>query len=593
MYCYRCGLLNVDDAQFCINCHAELKRHVEESLPQDASSFEQELATAQEFIRRLRRYVPPIVAEYTLHDPKRLRGERREVAVLIADAVNFTPLSASLDAEAVFDLINDLLSRLVSCVHRYDGMVDKFTGDGLLAVFGAPVANENDTEMAVRAALDMQIAAAEFAPIARAQVGAPLQIRIGIHTGLVTAGILGTQEQAAYTVIGETVNMAARLESLATPGHIIVSTRVHAQTQALFDFQERGSIQVKGFDQPITIYEVIQRRAAPASTRGIPGVSTVFLGRETELSVLQESLKTFLAQGEGAFVVVQGEAGMGKSRLVTEWLKSVDAQTVKVSRGRGLPYVQGVGYGIFRSLLEDAVKHYASGTRVERWLSPRLRPFLKQIVGLPLTAEEALPLNALEPERIKQLTALALREWVAGEARESPSILILEDFHWADDLSRDVLQTLYPLTTEAPVIVCIVTRPTPEKTLGLSEAQPYRLIKVNPLTPEQSRALLAHHIDLAGLPAPIIETILTHAEGNPFYIEEFVRMLIEKELLRLVDTRWHVTSAVASQNVEVPISLRALMMARVDRLPENLRHVLRDAAVILSLIHISEPTRPY
>jgi len=174
--------------------------------------------------------------------------------------VNFTHLSASLDAESVFGLINDLLNRLVACVHRYDGVVDKFTGDGLMAVFGAPIAHENDPELAVRAALDMQKAAAEFEPIARAQLGAPLPIRIGSHSGLVVAGIIGTQEQAAYTVIGETVNLAARLEALAQPGHTLVSSRVYHQTRALFNFQAMGTTQVKGVTQPVAVYKTIGDR---------------------------------------------------------------------------------------------------------------------------------------------------------------------------------------------------------------------------------------------------------------------------------------------------------------------------------------------
>ena len=165
-------------------------------------ALRRELTETREAVNRLRRYVPSVVAEGVLHDQERLRGESREVTVLFADAVSFTHLSASLDAESIFNLINDLLSRLVECVHRYDGMVDKFTGDGLMAVFGAPSAHENDPELAVRAALDMQKAALEFESIARAQLGAPLQIRIGIHGGPAVAGIIGTQEQAAYTVIG-------------------------------------------------------------------------------------------------------------------------------------------------------------------------------------------------------------------------------------------------------------------------------------------------------------------------------------------------------------------------------------------------------
>jgi len=208
MYCYRCGSLNADQAQRCYRCSTELRAPASDPNA-DTQRLEQALADARASIDRLSRYIPAVIIEGILHDQQYLRGERREMAVLFADTEGFTHLSTSLDAESAFDLINDLLGRLITCIHRYGGMVVSFTGDGLLAVFGVPTTHENNAEMAVRAALDMQKAATGFAPIARAQLGAPLHIRIGIHSGLAIAGIIGTEDQAAYTVIGETVNLAA------------------------------------------------------------------------------------------------------------------------------------------------------------------------------------------------------------------------------------------------------------------------------------------------------------------------------------------------------------------------------------------------
>jgi len=553
-------------------------------------------------VRRLRHYISPVVAESILHDQERLRGERREVTVLFADAVNFTHLSSSLDAESVFNLINDLLGRLVECVHRYDGVVDKFTGDGLMVVFGAPIAHESDPELAVRAALDMQRAAAEFQPIARAQLGAPLQMRIGIHSGPVVAGIIGTQEQSAYTVIGTTVNLAARLESLARPGHILVSSRVYHQTRALFNFHSMGTTHIKGIDQPVAVYQATGDRSEPLPTRGVAGVTTVFLGRDAELEQMRALLAAFLDDRHGRLTIVQGEAGMGKSRLVSETLSTLASDQVTIWHGRGLPYAQGVGYGIFRSLLQDALRTRKLADLQTQppdapWdaqVSPTLRPFLRQLVELPLTPEEQATLRYLEPERVKQLTALALREWILGQARQRPVVLILDDCHRADDLSRDMLRALVNLIHEAPVLLYVITRPQPEAPLDLIPlssqgrgqgegplaAPLYLNLELKPLSPEHSRTLLAHMVDLNGLSEPLINTILTRAEGNPFYIEEFVRMLIEKEVLTLEDGQWQVASAVALQQIEIPTTLRGLMMARVDRLPEDLQDVLRHAAVI-------------
>ena len=468
MRCPQCGSLNPDTASHCTTCGAVLASSGTTPHVTGEADIRHELTIVREALHRLRRYISPAVAEGILHDQERLRGERREIAVLFADAVNFTRLSASLDAESVFGLINDLLSRLVACVHRYNGVVDKFTGDGLMAVFGAPIAHENDSELAVRAALDMQRAATGFEPIARAQLGAPLQIRIGIHSGLVIAGIIGTQEQAACTVIGETVNLAARMESLAQPGHILVSSRVYNQTRALFNFQAMGTTQVKGVDHPMAVYEALGDRSEPLPTRGVSGVTAILLGRDAELKQLHALSSTFFDNRHGGLVVIQGEAGMGKSRLIAEWLSTVTPNQVAIWHGHGLPYAQGVGYGIFRSLLQDAQRTHPPDAAWDAHVSPALRPFLRQILGLTLAPEEQAPLRHLEPERIKQLTAVALREWLLGEARQQPVILILDDFHWADDLSRDMLQSLVNLVHEAPILLCIVARPQPETPLDLT-----------------------------------------------------------------------------------------------------------------------------
>jgi class 3 adenylate cyclase/tetratricopeptide (TPR) repeat protein len=552
-----------------------------------AVDLQQKLDLAQDAVHRLRRYIPSVVADGILYDQERLRGERREVTILFVDVVNFTSLSASLDAEPLFELINGLLGRLMECVHRYAGVVDKFLGDGLMAIFGAPLAHENDMELAVRSALDMQKAIAELGPVARAQLGAPLQIRIGVHCGPVIAGSIGVQEQAAYTVIGETVNLASRLESLARPGHILVSERVYHHTRALFNFQAMGAAQVKGFEQPVIVYEAMGDRSEALPTRGVAGVATILLGRDVEQEQLQDLWFAFMADRHGRLVVIQGEAGIGKSRLISEWLSIVPPDRVAIWHGRGLPYAQGVGYGIFRSLLQDVQRACPPGVDWDARVSPTLRPLLRDLLGQS-SPEEQANLRHLEPGLVKQLTILALREWLLGEAGQRPVALILEDFHWADDLSLEVLQMLIDLTARAPVLLCVVMRPRPEAPLRVELPPvdeplmvPLSLeIELEPLSPQHSRTLLGHLVDLQGMPEAFVETILTRAEGNPFYIEEFVRMLIEKGMLTLGDGQWQVALRVELEQQEIPTSLRGLMMARVDRLPENLRHLLRFASVI-------------
>jgi len=577
MLCPQCGFDNEVTAGQCARCNTALSPDVAAQL-----------VAAQAAISRLRRYVPAVVADAVLSDQERLRGERRVTSILFADVVNFTELSVSLDAEAVFNLINGLFRRMVECIHRYDGMVDKFVGDGLMAVFGAPIAHENDAELAVRAALDMQRAAAEFEPVARAQVGAPLQIRIGIHSGPAVAGIIDTEQQAAYTVIGETVNLAARLQSAARPGGILVSSGVYQQTRALFDFQTSSNTHIKGFDQPILAFEVVSDRAEPLPARGIAGLTTTLLGRDDELEQLQQMLSAFLGDRCGRLIVVQGEAGLGKSRLVQEWLSAPLPAAATVWRGRGLPHFESVGYAPFRSLVEDALRLKKEPEAWEAHVTPALRPFLRQVAGLPLTSRENLALRNLEPERVKQLSALAVREWLVNEARQQPLIVVMDDFHWADDLTRELLQAVIDVIEEAPLLLCVITRPTPKRPLRLDVGSgtrpleaPVRLdIDLKPLSAAHSRALLNDLVKLSDLPEQIVSTILARAEGNPFYIEEFVRMLIEKDALKPGDDKWRVASTLELRTVDVPTSLGGLMLARFDRLPKELQQVLRDASVI-------------
>lgn len=591
MRCPQCGTTHPDSASYCAKCGAALADRDAAPRGTETAGAQQELAAGQEAVQRLRRHISPVVAEGILHDQRRLRGERREVTILFADAVNFTRLSESLDAESVFDLINDLLGRLIACVHRYDGMVDKFTGDGLMAVFGAPMVHENDPELAIRAALDMQKAAAGFEPIAQAQLGARLQIRVGIHSGPAIAGIIGTQEQMAYTVIGETVNLSARVESLARPGHVLVSFHVYQQTQGLFHFQAMGNAQVKGISRPVAVYEVLGDRSEPFRAAGVADeVTAAFVGRDAQLEQLRALFAALLDDRHGRVVVVQGEAGVGKSRLVSEWLSIASADQVAVWQGQGLPYTQGVAYSILRSLLQDVLRSHAGETEWDAQVSAALRPFLRQVSGLPLSPEErsSISMRRLEPERVKQLTTLALREWTLGEARLRPMVLVLDNFQWADELSRDVVKELVSLIDQAPVLLCVVARLRPEAPIDLAvpareepPGAPVSLfLALKPLPPDHGRQLLGHLIDLAGLPESLVNTILTRSEGNPFYIEEYRRMLIEKEVLTLEEGRWRVSSGVALQTLDIPSTLRGLMMARVDRLPTNLQRVLRAAAVI-------------
>jgi tetratricopeptide (TPR) repeat protein len=308
----------------------------------------------------------------------------------------------------------------------------------------------------------------------------------------------------------------------------------------------------------------------------------VYLGRSREMQRLQAILEDFAGDDHGHLVTITGEAGMGKSRLVSEWLNDIPPSQMTIWRGRGLPYNQGVGHGVLRTLLQDALDSYETPDLWETHVSDTFKPFIRRLMNEPLTDDEELMWEQLPPERISQLTTLAIREWLRHEAQRQPLILILDDFHWADDLSRDALQVLLSLTNEVPVLFCVMSRPHPPIDLNTDDLHTgeHNHLEVPALSLADSRKLLGTFINLDGFPEATVQTILTRAEGNPFYIEEFVRMLIEQEVLQLRGDQWHATSTLALENLEFPTSLRGLMLARVDRLPEDLRYLLQDAAVI-------------
>ncbi|MDF1516291.1 MAG: AAA family ATPase, partial [Anaerolineae bacterium] len=356
---------------------------------------------------------------------------------------------------------------------------------------------------------------------------------------------------------------------------------MYARTQAIFNFAPVETRSVKGLDYNLEVYRLISSRGKPTSERGLPGVEGIFLGRTQEISTLMRLSHTFLRDKEGSIVVIEGEAGLGKSRLVKEWLQANDSTHYRIWQGRGLPYAQGSGYGVFRSLVQDSINKLPDSKKWSEQISDTFRPFIRNLLGVPTSAEDELTQRYLSPERTNQMYILAIREWILNAAMENNLILVLDDFHWADDPSREVLKAVVKLIQTAPVLFVIITRPTSGNTAFYDDITRFNPTKITipPLNPEDSVKLLHNIADLDNVPPEIIETILTRAEGNPFYIEEFIRMLIEKGVMTYERNRWKVTASLALERLDIPTSLRGMLMARIDRLPENLRYLLQDAAV--------------
>jgi class 3 adenylate cyclase len=522
-------------------------------------------------------------------------GERRVVTILFADIAGFTAMSEKMDPEQVRGLMNACFDDLVPAIHKYEGTVNKFIGDEIMALFGAPVAHENDAERALRAALEMVGRLREF----NARHQTDLGLHFGINTGMVIAGSIGAQQQQQYDVLGDAVNVAARLEGESERGEIFVGPDTYRMTSPLFEFEPLPPVRVKGKSEPVPIYKLLREKARPGRVRGLPGLESEMVGRAEELSALLAAGASVSA-GRGGAVALIGEAGLGKSRLVAEWKSAVEksppsgARPLSFVEGRCLPHGRGLVYHLVIDLLKSllnapppagAAELDAALRALMRSLNVEGYAFLAHLLSLPLSDEAQQQLAALDPQALQARTLLALSALISARAGHGPLVCVLDDLHWADPASIELLIELLPLTRRAPVLFCALSRPDRDQpgwrwVAAARESLDERYVEImlGPLSEGDSRQLVANLLEVESLPEHVRQSILQRAEGNPFFVEEVIRMLIERGSLARRGERW--VALKAAENVDIPDTLHGLLMARLDRLPEEARHALRVAAVI-------------
>ena len=521
-------------------------------------------------------------------------ADRRRVTVVFADLSGFTALSERLDPEYVRAFQNALFGVLSRSIARYDGFVEKFVGDAVLAVFGAPVAHEDDPERACEAALDMLEQGARLSYEWAARLGQPVTLHVGIHTGPVVAGSLGggTGAGAAYAVTGDTVNTTARLLAAAAPGTIVVSEATYALAQHRFAFESAGQVSLRGKAEPITIHRLVGALAEPGSARGLAGLGLAapFVGRRDELD---QMLAAFDRVGSGRAQVVSlvGEAGAGKSRLIAEFLARLGADGRLAGIAVRRVACSSLGeptYGVFGTLFRDAYQVEpgdsldvarqklvaglrALGARDEE--AAAVAPVLSYVLGVE---EEVHP--DVEPEQLQRQIALAARALIERRLEKEPLIILVEDLHWADTASVDLMRQVVDQLASRPLMLLLSHRPDTKPPLVARAAQ--SVIRVAPLSPDQTRDLVA---GLFGAPVgdrlgQLQDFVAARASGNPLFAEEIVRSLVGKGFLVRQGDRWSCTEA--PEALDVPPTLQGLMLSRVDRLPDGARRLLQEAAVL-------------
>ncbi len=556
MKCPQCQTSNPDIARFCMQCGHAL----------EAASTAPAPAVAQ------------------------LSGERRVVTVMFADLAGFTALAERMDPEAVHTLINACFDQLVPVIERYGGVIDKFIGDEVMALFGAPVAHEDDPQRALRAALGMLHALDQF----NRDHATSLDLHVGINTGLVVASGIGSQGRQQYSVIGDTVNLAARLASAAQPGQVLVGEDTYRSTAPLFDWLALPPMQVKNRAEAVNSFQLLGFKPRPERLRGLPGLFSPLVGREAELEQLM-ALTHALSAGSAHSALLIGEAGIGKSRLLAEWNDRICAleQPPRWVEGYCVGYGEGLAYHLVRDLVRNLIGLSASSSDGEsRRLLKRLASvidsetllLLKHLLALPLPAAEERRLSALDPLNLQSAYVRALASLLTASAREQALVLVLEDLHWADDGSVELLVKLLPQLLDLSIVLCGTARPehdvsgwrlvTALHDFGASSV----ILEVHSLSDTASRLLIANLLEIESLPEAVRALILQRAGGNPFFAEEIIRSLIDAGLIVRDGERWLAQSNIST--LDIPDQLHGLLLGRIDRLPSEVQQTLRVAAVI-------------
>lgn len=528
-------------------------------------------------------------------------GQRRNVTVLFADLSGYTNLSTQTDSEDLYEFIQKFITLLANSVYKYEGMVDKFTGDGIMALFGAPIMHENNAELAVLAALDMQADVAKLSQELKERLGTELNLHIGLHSGTVIVGGIGSDLLMNYTAIGDTVNLAQRLDSVAEAGDILVSESVYQKTKALFVYEEAPGLNLKGYAQPVTGYKVQRIKSKPGSTRGLEGLHAPMVGRDIELNRLTQITGALVAYQQGQIAMIVGEAGLGKSRLISE-VKALSLKLpISILEGFSLTYRRSVSYWIFldviRHLLgvgaDTPVTQISKSLRqkVNDLLGNRMRevlPYLEHMLSLPPSdAAAARRIEFLDAGQLRQQVFLAVRDLLVAESKHQPLLLILEDLHWADEASLGLINFLVDSVLQSPLLILAVTRPFNQGPLKQiadhakqALADRFHLFELQSLSPNQSSHLLERLLSVPNLPETLRNQIVQRAAGIPLYLEEILRMLIDSGALQREDGRWRFSERVDITTLGVPDTLQGLILTRFDRLEPIARRVLQVAAVI-------------
>jgi class 3 adenylate cyclase len=568
MQCPICARNIPEESRFCLYCGTTLEGTPAPRRP------------SLDGLSLLRNYIPRELAERILTAGKQIESERRLVTIVFADVTGFTALSEKTDPEDVTTLLNDCFAGLISIVLKYEGTIDKFIGDGIMAIFGAPLAHENDPERAVRCAVEMMADIERFNAARQDTLSGPLGLHVGLHSGMVIAGNVGSDLRMDYSVIGDTVNLAARLVEAAPRGQIFLSAETYKLVAGTVNAVGPVSTPLRGKAVPVQVYRLDSIKNETDRHLTVMGQDNL-VGRLQELEVVDRALDAVLHK-DHIRIGIKGEAGVGKSRLKAELVKMAYQKGLFIAEGACSSFETTTPYYVWSVLLKNLLKVRpdASEAQTRERLNVSLvplglqehQPYLATL--LSVRYEEIMLLD----EKVrKQRIFHAVRALLAGLSVRRPMVIILEDLHWIDRFSAELLDFVIASIDE-PVLSLFVLTFRNEYQHEKLFAGRGTLLDLNRLSSEDARRLILFRLNAERIPPEVEEIILRRSEGNPFYIQEIIKTLLDKKIIAVA----HRKVTLLAENLEsgVPSTIQGVIMARIDRLQDRFKEILFGASAI-------------
>jgi class 3 adenylate cyclase/tetratricopeptide (TPR) repeat protein len=561
--CPQCGFENLSGDQFCGGCGHPLSTPTPPPL---------DLTTPHS-------YTPKFLADKILTTRSSVEGERKLVTVLFADVANFTSISEKLDPEEIHQIMDGCFKILMDEIHKYEGTINQFTGDGVMALFGAPLAHEDHAQRACYAALAIQNSLVRHGHRLKEECAIDFAMRMGLNSGQVVVGAIGDDLRMDYTAIGDTINLASRMESAAQPGAILVSSHTHKLTKDFFTFTSLGELPMKGKEEPQEAFVLlapseVRTRIEASASSGL----TRFVGRSKEMETLSEALNK-ACSGSGQVVGIVGEAGVGKSRIILELKRLYPGYPFL--EGQCLHYGGSMAYlpllDILRSYFEikEGEREYLINKKMKEKLSSLDEKLLAPFQDL-LSLDTPSEYRGLEPKQKQERIYEALRDLLIRESEKHPLVLIIEDLHWIDKTSEEFLDYLVDWLANTPILLILLYRP--EYTHRWGSKSSYTNIRVDQLPLPTSAELVQSILGEGQMVPELKNLILGKAAGNPLFMEELTHSLLENGSIQRKEG--HYVLSGKPSDIQVPDTVQGIIAARIDRLDESLKRIMHVASVI-------------